>query len=259
MATFTYQKSVEKISSPSIVRMELFISVHEKTAKDAVIKLDKLRTSYKKLFLTDDGTKKLNSLIASSYLQTEINVRENFKTVTVEVKTGREIKKENKRVQDGFVANTTFGFTLANKAGVIDDFVYVLNIPLSNKDKDVSLHCDYSFDIKDTEREAINLELYSQAIDECMADVQAIIDKSKTFANYKIAIKEINQNNSNAIGHEYESSAKYKGLRNMAILDDQPIEEIITPDLVKDIFENKKIITNKTLWFTLELSKGDIL
>lgn len=239
MCTMNYVSSASKSVKPTVVNMSFSIYVNDTDVTAAIHKLnDQRKKSRQQIFLKD-------SLIHDSFEQTNIEVTPQYKIVetTKEIDGEKKVIKES--VFDHYTAYTNFSFQLKNDDTVLDDFTDILNMTIALKTK-----CDYSFNITDSERKELLEELTAQAIDNGIKSIKNILGKcqSTELDNRSLNITGIDTN--------YASGGGYRGaaLAEKCIRKGEyDYEEIITTDLVQDIFNNKKIALSKTINIEIDL------
>lgn len=244
MCNMNYEATASKAVNPTIVKMRFTITASDKDVEKAVNTLNETRKkSRKDIFLKD-------SLIQDSFTQTSISVQPMYKNEEIKVKVdGKEVTKYN-RVFDTYTASTTFSFNLSNTETIIDDFTDILNMGIKLKTK-----CYYDFDITPEERLQYEEELTAQAVDDGIKSVKNIMSKSEELKNLVPYILEIRTNNS----YQFEASAIRGAAKTLKAAapgsaDDYP--EIITPEIVIDIFNNKKIFIESTVGLVMDLKSS---
>ena len=236
MTTLNYKSLVTKEVSPSIVKMGFRLTSQNADVDKAIKDLAELRRKCKAEIL------KTHSVDNSSYRQENIEVQPFYTMVTKKKKVGGETEEYVERKLDSYIARSDIRFVLENEADTtIDDFVKILNMTLDLKTK-----CYYDFCITDSERDQIMIELTAEAVDKALQDMKTIIEKSSSLAETKPIIISIDDNgpSRNVV---FDSAPKYKGAPQ------EEAEAIITPELVNDIFINKKIKISKELTIKFEL------
>jgi hypothetical protein len=241
MPNMNINASAIKKVNPSIVKMGFTIKAYDKDVSKAVDSLNTIRKeTRKKLYLVD-------SLIKDSYNQSNIDVVPLYKNVKSK-KMEKGVEKEViDKVFDKYMSTSTITFTLNNDDTVVDDFTNILNMAIALETK-----CDYTFDITDEERGAYIEELTAQAIDDGMRSVRTIVSKSTELADLVPKITDIETTPRNS--DIYESSRRCGAAKFMnADAGFEEYEQIITPELVFDIFANKKITLSVLLTLTIDL------
>ena len=152
----------------------------------------------------------------STYKQTEITVSEQFEYKQIERpdRKGTTVTQTLK-VKNGYNAATALTFTLLNEDTVVEDFTNIINIPLTINTDNIKVKCQYDFDITKEEADANFVE--SQP-------------------SYGGGVP------------KYKESSFCSDIFNQ-----EDIEEIITPELVQDIFDNRKIILNKRMTLCFDI------
>lgn len=242
MCTMNYEASATKAVNPSIVKMSFTIASKNEEVAKAIEELSALRKkSRKDIFLKE-------SLIHESFSQSNIEVRPLYKTVETEEKVGDKVTKVKSTVFDTYEAMTTFNFNLSNADTIIDDFTDILNMAIDLKTK-----CYYDFDITADEKLQYSEDLMAEAIDNGIKSVKNIVDKSNEINNLIPYILEINTVDDNYYGETaYRGAAKGRSIA--ADISEYP--DIITPELVVDIFNNKKIYLHATVKLIMDLKSS---
>ena len=237
MPTMDYLATATRAVTPSLVKMSFTITKSDPDVNNAVSELHKARKEARRTIFTKE------SLIKDSYVQTYIDVVPKFKTVETKKTEGKEEKIVKDRVFDCYSASTTLAFNLSNDETVIDDFTDIMNMTIA-----LNSRCSYDFGITETEKHQIYQELYAEAIDNGMAAVRNIIAKSSELSEMTPYIMDINTNpNSN---RNYAASYRCGNAFDEA---DMAYEPIITPEIIFDMFSNKKITLASMLVLKLDL------
>jgi len=238
MPTMDYLATATRSITPSLVKMSFTITKSDPDVNNAVSELHKARKEARRTIFTK------NSLIKDSYVQTYIDVVPKFKTVETKKTDGKDEKIVKDKVFDCYSASTTLAFNLSNDETVIDDFTDIMNMTIA-----LNSRCSYDFGITDDERQQIYQELYSEAIDNGMAAVRNIIAKSSELSEMTPYIMDINTNPSS--NRDY-AATKYR-CGNALNESDMTYEPIITPEIIFDMFSNKKITLASMLVLKLDL------
>ena len=238
MPTMNYSSTAYKEVNPSIIKMTFSIRATDEDANESIKKLSALRKQCRMEIFSKD------SLIHESYKQKQISVDKLYKTVSTKVKDGDTEKLVSNRVFDKFRSSTILEFTLKNEDTVIDDFTDILNLAV-----ELEQDCKYYFDITSEETVSYGEELYAQAIDKGISSVTSIIAKTKDLSDLKPIIIEINTQGHN--GYACLDAAVPMKTRGAAAPDEEA--NIITPELVADIFDNMKIVLSKSVELVIDL------
>ena len=112
----------------------------------------------------------------------------------------------------------------------------------------------YTFDITDEERVNATNQLVADIIDNGMQNIRQIIEKSGELVNMKPILLRVEEPQITAArtGAVRHSSADF-----MEELEE--LDEVITPELVADIFDNKKIVLSKSLNLTIDIKSPKAL
>ena len=247
MTKMLYNSSATQEVKPTIIKMVIGIDVHDNDVASAVKTLSNIRKSCRDLIYSK------KSCNLSTYKQTEITVSEQFEYKQIERpdRKGTTVTQTLK-VKNGYNAATALTFTLLNEDTVVEDFTNIINIPLTINTDNIKVKCQYDFDITKEERANIMCDLTAQAIDNGLADIEKIIETSNTLKGKAATIESIDFVESQP---SYGGGVpKYKESSFCSdIFNQEDIEEIITPELVQDIFDNRKIILNKRMTLCFDI------
>ena len=246
MTKMLYNSSATQEVKPTIIKMVIGIDVHDNEVASAVKTLSNIRKSCRDLIYSK------KSCNLSTYKQTEIMVSEQFEYNQIERPRNGQTVTQTIKVKNGYNAATALTFTLLNEDTVVEDFTNIINIPLTINTDNIKVKCQYDFDITKEERANIMCDLTAQAIDNGLADIEKIIETSNTLKGKAATIESIDF---------VESQPSYGGgvpkFKESSFCSDifnqEDIEEIITPELVQDIFDNRKIILNKRMTLCFDI------
>ena len=246
MTKMLYNSSATQEVKPTIIKMVIGIDVHDNEVASAVKTLSNIRKSCRDLIYSK------KSCNLSTYKQTEITVSEQFEYNQIERPRNGQTVTQTIKVKNGYNAATALTFTLLNEDTVVEDFTNIINIPLTINTDNIKVKCQYDFDITKEERANIMCDLTAQAIDNGLADIEKIIETSNTLKGKAATIESIDF---------VESQPSYGGgvpkFKESSFCSDifnqEDIEEIITPELVQDIFDNRKIILNKRMTLCFDI------
>ena len=246
MTKMLYNSSATQEVKPTIIKMVIGIDVHDNEVASAVKTLSNIRKSCRDLIYSK------KSCNLSTYKQTEITVSEQFEYNQIERPRNGQTVTQTIKVKNGYNAATALTFTLLNEDTVVEDFTNIINIPLTINTDNIKVKCQYDFDITKEERANIMCDLTAQAIDNGLADIEKIIETSNTLKGKAATIESIDFVESQpSYGGGFP---KYKESSFCGdIFNQEDIEEIITPELVQDIFDNRKIILNKRMTLCFDI------
>ena len=246
MTKMLYNSSATQEVKPTIIKMVIGIDVHDNEVASAVKTLSNIRKSCRDLIYSK------KSCNLSTYKQTEITVSEQFEYNQIERPRNGQTVTQTIKVKNGYNAATALTFTLLNEDTVVEDFTNIINIPLTINTDNIKVKCQYDFDITKEERANIMCDLTAQAIDNGLADIEKIIETSNTLKGKSATIESIDFVESQP---SYGGGVpKYKESSFCSdIFNQEDIEEIITPELVQDIFDNRKIILNKRMTLCFDI------
>ena len=239
MSTMNYKSKSDMYVKPTIVKINFTICETDKDVKVAVSKLrDAISKSKKTIMLK-------NSLKSGSFEQTQISVIKKYKTVNTIGPDNKTTTRE--QIFDCYAASTIFSFILENSDTIVDDFTDILNMTIELQTK-----CNYVFDITNEERSEYKLKLISEAIDKGVNAVNTIILNVNEADLSKATLVNIVTDPNAA--KEFDS-VMYKS-RSASNTD--TYEEIITQDMIIDMFNNKKIylFTEVLLNFNIDSSRA---
>ena len=246
MTKMLYNSSATQEVKPTIIKMVIGIDVHDNEVASAVKTLSNIRKSCRDLIYSK------KSCNLSTYKQTEITVSEQFEYNQIERPRNGQTVTQTIKVKNGYNAATALTFTLLNEDTVVEDFTNIINIPLTINTDNIKVKCQYDFDITKEERANIMCDLTAQAIDNGLADIEKIIETSNTLKGKSATIESIDFVESQP---SYGGGVpKYKESSFCGdIFNQEDIDEIITPELVQDIFDNRKIILNKRMTLCFDI------
>ena len=232
MTKMLYNSSATQEVKPTIIKMVIGIDVHDNEVASAVKTLSNIRKSCRDLIYSK------KSCNLSTYKQTEITVSEQFEYNQIERPRNGQTVTQTIKVKNGYNAATALTFTLLNEDTVVEDFTNIINIPLTINTDNIKVKCQYDFDITKEERANIMCDLTAQAIDNGLADIEKIIETDfvESQPSYGGGVP------------KYKESSFCSDIFNQ-----EDIEEIITPELVQDIFDNRKIILNKRMTLCFDI------
>ena len=246
MTKMLYNSSAIQEVKPTIINMVIGIDVHDNDVASAVKTLANIRKSCRDLIYSK------KSCNLSTYKQTEITVSEQFEYNQIERPRNGQTVTQTIKVKNGYNAATALTFTLLNEDTVVEDFTNIINIPLTINTDNIKVKCRYDFDITKEERANIMCDLTAQAIDNGLADIEKIIETSNTLNGKAATIESIDFVESQP---SYSGGVpKYKEASFCSdVFSQEDIEEIITPELVQDIFDNRKIMLNKRMTLCFDI------
>lgn len=239
MSTMNYTSKSEMYVKPTIVKINFTICETDKDVKVAVHRLhDAISKSKKSIMLKD-------SLKSGSFEQTQISVIKKYKTVNTIGPDNKTTTRE--QIFDCYAASTIFTFILENSDTIVDDFIDILNMTIELQTK-----CNYIFDITEEERSEYKLKLISDAIDKGVKAVDTIILNVNEADLSKATLVNIVTDPDAAKALD---SVMYK---SRAANNTDTYEEIITQDMIIDMFNNKKIylFTEVLLNFNIDSSRA---
>ena len=240
MSTMNYKSKSEMYVKPTIVKINFTICETDKDVKVAVSKLrDAISKSKKTIMLK-------NSLKSGSFEQTQISVIKKYKTVNTIGPDNKTTTRE--QIFDCYAASTIFSFILENGDTIVDDFTDILNMTIELQTK-----CNYVFDITNEERSEYKLKLISEAIDKGVNAVNTIILNVNEADLSKATLVNIVTDPNAAKDFDGVMYRKASAASNT-----DTYEEIITQDMIIDMFNNKKIylFTEVLLNFNIDSSRA---
>jgi len=256
-----YNSVASKEVKPDIVNLTIRMNAKCQTAKEASDKINEDRNTAKTYITAKKSYK------PDSYHQIDFNLRKQTYRETYYVcntKPNQEISQDEydtlsqtvrneytRKVRDVFLyyeANLTLTVVLNYGDTVVEDLMTIFNM-CTEKD----FKCDYVHNISDELRNTTMQELYTKCINQGVSSVQAIVGGLDFRNNAEVILREVRDPAAKSVP-VYDSSIRTSAM----CMDDMMLgasayepEEIITPELLEELFNNN-IELRKSLDLTLE-------
>ena len=238
-----YSSTARQMVKPTIIEMHIDISKKAPTTEEAVAKLVDTKT-----LLVESVMKSLESYKEGTYRQTNIRIRKNYRQEEQKIKEGKEVKTIRKQVFDSYSASVSIGFTMENRECTVAEFATVLDICAKKE-----CYCTYDFTIAPEEQEEYSRVLQARAIDEGYDHVAGMLGKSQYLGKRKPVLVDISYRFSSGSSFNYESERSGIKTKGIATVFDRVEEEIITEEVVKDLFETASIELSESYALTFAL------
>lgn len=240
----TLVSSTVKVNA-SIIKLTFTVTAENENVAEAIKELNTTRKELKTFLFGK------NSFTSSTYNQTNITTTKKYKYISIKKTENNEEKEYKDQVFDKYVVSSLITCELKNSASIIEDFTDILKfITAAN-----NIELKYTFDITDEERVNATNQLVADIIDNGMQNIRQIIEKSGELVNMKPILLRVEEPQITAA-----RTGAVKGRSLADFMEElEELDEVITPELVADIFDNKKIVLSKSLNLTIDIKSPKAL